>query len=82
MTTSDRVELRAGERSGVRLSRVRGGERTWALTLVDVADADELRAIVRELVELDRELEDAYADDRPAPRVHQPPRDDEPGEVF
>jgi hypothetical protein len=89
--TSDRVELRADvgsvgvePRSGARLSRLRDGRRTWQLTLLAGEDPAELRASIAALVEFDRELEAGYSDDaeRPAPRIHPPARDDDPGEAF
>jgi hypothetical protein len=80
--SAERVELRtdttttaAGDaRSGIRLSRLKGGEHSWILTLLAGEPPDALRATIAALIEIDRQLERAYT---PAePRVHVPPRPD------
>jgi hypothetical protein len=82
MATRERAELRADvpaavqePRSGIRLSRIKGGERTWMLTLLAGDDAAGLRSTIATLVELDRELERVYGGT--GPRVHPPPRLDD-----
>jgi len=81
MRPKDRVELNAGAagaelRSGVRLSKTRGGERTWQLSLAIGSVPAELRSAIRALRQIDDELERAYSgpEERSAPRVHVPQR--------
>jgi hypothetical protein len=76
---SEHVELRtdttaaAETRSGVRLSRIKGGERTWQVSLAAGDDPDELRKTIRALIDLDAELARAY-DGQAVVRVHPPQR--------
>jgi hypothetical protein len=79
---ADRVDPRIGEpRGGVRLSRTKGGERTWQVSLAIGDDPAELRRTIQALIELDAELARAYSDStgdpKAAPRVHVPSRHDE-----
>jgi hypothetical protein len=85
LNDSDREYVAAGElRSSVKLAKIRGGERTWSIFVACDATRDGLTAAIELAAQLDARLELAYdADERPARRVHPPPRyDDEPGEVF
>jgi hypothetical protein len=67
-------EPRAGEddrqrgetRSGVRLSRLKGGEHTWNLWMTVGDDAADLRATLAELQAIDAELEHDYGRAAPA----------------
>jgi hypothetical protein len=57
-----------GSRSGLRLSRIRGGERTWQITVQAEAGAEAPRAAVQPARELNAELTLNYPCEAPVER--------------